>query len=234
MPEKKFGRYGKRGGDQKINYTPSDISTNNNTEPRVLQRHDSTSAERKVTKMQIIRRLSIVTRSYQKVQIQNKVTLSANCSLIKKVSKSNEVMEGLCICLKNARQEMRSTKSNLVKALQDHASTKNASLFREQKHQSQIAAMEKNAEATLEQAKRGHKIVTAKIISKSESKLAAAVMKHKRVVNTITKLERVNITAKDDLHAMDLEKKNNKISISPSFNIITLLSSITHNFVVRP
>jgi hypothetical protein len=168
------------------------------------------------------------------VQIQNKVTLSANCSLIKKVSKSNEVMEGLCICLKNARQEMRSTKSNLVKALQDHASTKNASLSREQKHQSQIAAMEKNTEATLEQAKRGHNIVTAKIISKSESKLAAAVMKHKRVVNTITKLERAYMTAKDDLHAMDLEKKNNKISVSPSFNIIALLSSINHNFVVRP
>jgi hypothetical protein len=64
--------------------------------------------------------------------------------------------------------------------------------------------------------------------------LAAAVMKHKRVVNTITKLERVNITAKDDLHAMDLEKKNNEINVSPSFNIIALLSSITHNFVVRP
>jgi hypothetical protein len=132
VPEKKFRRYGKREGDQKINYTPSDISTNNNTEPRVLQQHDSTSAERKVTKMQIIRRLSIVTRSYQEAQIQNKVTLSENYLLIKKISKSNEVVEGLRICLKNAHQEMRSTKSDLVKALQDHASTKNASLSREQ------------------------------------------------------------------------------------------------------
>jgi hypothetical protein len=203
-------------------------------EPRVLQRHDSTSAECKVTKMQIICRLSIVTRSYQEAQIQNKVTLSENRSLIKKVLKSNEVLKGLHTCLKNAHQEMRSTKSDLVKALQDHASTKNASLSREQKHQSQIDAMEKNTEATLDQAKRGHKIVTAKIISKSEWKLAAAVMKHKRVVNTITKLERANMTAKDDLHAMELEKKNNEISVSLSFNIIALLSSITHNFVVRP
>jgi hypothetical protein len=129
---------------------------------------------------------------------------------------------------------MCSTKSDLVKALQDHASKKNASLSREQKHQSQIAAMEKNAEATLEQAKRGQKIVIAKIISKSESKLAAAVMKHKRVVNIITKLKRANMTAKDDLHAMDLEKKNNEISVSLPFNIIALLSSITHNFVVGP
>ena len=40
--------------------------------------------------------------------------------------------------------------------------------------------MEKDPEETLEQEKRGHKIVTAKILLKSESEFAAAERKHKR------------------------------------------------------
>jgi hypothetical protein len=63
--------------------------------------------------------------------MQNKVALMKNLSLIKKVSKSKEVMEGLGICLKDARQEMHSIKSDSVKALQDNTATKNASLSRE-------------------------------------------------------------------------------------------------------
>jgi hypothetical protein len=94
--------------------------------------------------------------------------------------------------------------------------------------------LKKNADGTLEQAKRGHKIATGKILSKSESKLMAAERKHNGVVNTITKLEQEHMTARGDLHAVELEEKNNEISVSPSFNTVALLSSITHSFVVRP
>ena len=118
------------------------------------------------------------------------MTLSLNCSLIKKVSKSKEVVEGLCTCLKECRQEMHSTKSDLVNALQDNVSTKNTSLSREQEDQSLIAAIKKDAEATLEGVKRGHAIVTATIISKSKLKMAAAETKHKCVVNIITQCHR--------------------------------------------
>ncbi len=71
----------------------------------------------------------------------------------------------------------------------------------------------------MERASRRHKLLTANIISKSESKLVATERKHKRVLNTMTKLEREKIIAKDDLHALDLEKKNNKIRVSASINI---------------
>jgi hypothetical protein len=166
-------------------------------------------------------------RNYWEVQMQNKGALSENQSLIKKVSKSKEVMECLRTCLKDSCQEMRSTKSNLVKALQDNTATKNASLSREQQHQTQIAAMEKDTKATLERASRRHTTLTANIISKLELKLVATERKHKRVLNTITKLEREKIIAKDDQHALDLEKKDNKIRVSASIDIIALLSSMT-------
>ncbi len=143
-------------------------------------------------------------------------------------------MEGLRACLRDARLEMRSTKNDLVKALQCNAALKNDSLSREHEHQSLIAMMEKDAEATLERVKRGHAIGTAKIISNTKSKMAAAEKKHKRVVNIITKRERATITTKDNLHALDIEKKDKEISVSLSFDIVALLSSITHNFFVRP
>jgi len=145
-------------------------------------------------------------------------------------------VEGLHACLRDARQETRSTKYDLVKALQCNSASQNdsLSLSREHDHQSLIAVMEKDAEATLERVRRGHAIGTAKIISKTKMKMAAAEKKHKPVVNIITKRERTTITAKDNLHALDIEKKNMKISVSLSFDIVSLLSSITHNFFVRP
>jgi hypothetical protein len=131
---------------------------------------------------------------------------------------------------------MHSTKLDFINALKDNTTMQNDFLSKEQYHQSQIDALKKKADATLdlEQAKRGHKIATGKILSKSESKLAATERKHKGVVNTITKLKREHMTAKDDLHAVELEEQNNGISVSPSFNTVAFLSSITHNFVVRP
>lgn len=253
---KKFGRYGKRGGNKKLNYTPLDHSTDDNSEHGFPQRICPMTTGRKVTKKQIVHRLSIVTSSCQEAQQQNQVTLSLNRSLIKKVSKSKEVVEGLRTCLKECRQEMRSTKSDLVKALQDNVSTKNTSLSREQEDQSLIAAIKKDAEATLEGVKRGHAIVTATIMSKSKlkmaaaetkhkrvvniitqrhrSKMAATEMKHKRVVNIVTERKRATITEKENLHALELEEKNNKISVSSSFDIVTFLSSVTDNVFVSP
>jgi hypothetical protein len=59
---KKFGHHGKRGGNKKINSVPHPVPTNNNVEPHEYQSRCSTSAGRKVTKTQIINKLSIVTR----------------------------------------------------------------------------------------------------------------------------------------------------------------------------
>ena len=74
----------------------------------------------------------------------------------------------------------------------------------------------------MERVKRGHALATAKIIAKSNSKMAATETKHKREVNMITKRERATITAKENLHALELETNNNKISVS--------LSLLLHSF----
>ncbi len=72
--------------------------------------------------------------------------------------------------------------------------------------------VEKDTEDTLERVAQWHqilhKILTAKIISKSKSKLVATERKYKHVVNTITKLEREKMMAKDDQNALDLEEKD--------------------------
>ena len=248
---KKFGRYGKRGGNRKLNYNrPPEHRTATNSEQGLPHYVRPTSTCRKVTKKQIIRQLSVVASSCRDAQQQNQVTLAENHSLTKKVAKSKEVAEGLRTCLNHCRREMRSTKHDLVKALQDNVATKNDALSQEQEHQSLIAAMEKDAQATLEQVKRGHSLSMAKIISKSESKLAATEMKHKRAesitemkhkrvvnnieiehkreVNIITKRDRVTINAKENLHALELEIKSNEINVSPPFHIVAFLPSFTH------
>ncbi len=228
-------------------------------ESNVLQQTCSTTAGRKVTKMQIICRLGIATRSCWEAQKQNEETLLHNWSLRKKVSKSKDVVEELRTCLKGACQEVRSTKSELFKTQHELTTKKNAAISTENKHHARISAMEKDAEVALERVKRGH----TKILSKSDSKLAAAErthaktlfksglklsatemkhkrevmateMKHKREVNTITNMARADLTAKDDLHALELEEKNKEISVSPSMDIIVSLSPLTHNFVIRP
>ena len=122
---KKFGRYGKRGCDRKCNYTPSDNPTNNdNTEQHRQQEIFPTNTGRKVTKKLIIRRLSIVSSTCREAQLQNQVTSLENRSLTKKLLKSKEVVEGLRACLRDARLDTRSTKNNLVKALQCNAASK--------------------------------------------------------------------------------------------------------------
>jgi hypothetical protein len=40
--------------------------------------------------------------------------------------------------------------------------------------------------------------------------------------------------AKEDLHALDLEKKNNEIKVSAFIDIIAIISTISHKFIVRP
>ncbi len=231
---KKFGIYGKRGGDRKINGVPRTVPTNNHLEPHEYQPRRSTSAGQKVTKSQIIHKLITVTRQYRQAQMEKEIALSANHSLTKKVTKSKQVVDELRTCLTDARQEVRSTKSHYFKAQQEITATKNALLSSEKEHSNKFAAMVTVTEETFERVTRGHKILTAKVISKSEKKLVATERKHKREVNTITKLEREKLTAKDDLHELDLEKKNNEISVSSSINIIALISSITHSFVIRP
>ena len=239
------------GGNRKLNYNrPPEHRTATNSEQGLPHYVRPTSTCRKVTKKEIIRRLSVVASSCRDVEQQNQVTLAVNRSLTKKVAKSKEVSEGLRMCLNQCRRQVRSTKHDLVKALQDNVATKNDALSQEQEHQSLIAAMEKDAQATLEQVKRGHSLSMAKIISKSESKLAATEMKHKRAesitemkhkrvvnnieiehkreVNIITKRDRVTINAKENLHALELEIKSNEINVSPPFHIVAFLPSFTH------
>jgi hypothetical protein len=171
---KKFGQYGKRGGNKKLNYTPPQHETQQILSPSTGR----TSTGRKLSTMMIIRKLSTVASN---ALIQKEVALSENQALGKKLSKSKVVVEDLRTCLKDARMGMRSTKLDLVNALKDNTTMQNDFLYRERYHQSQIDALKKKADATLEQAKRGHKIATGKILSKSESKLAAAERKNTRV-----------------------------------------------------
>ena len=93
--------------------------------------------------------------------------------------------------------------------------------------------MEKVTEQTLERVTIDHKILTAKLISKSDMKLVSIERKHKCELNTITKLEREKIIAKDDLHALNLKEKDIEIGVSVFFDTIALISSLTHHFVVR-
>ena len=149
------------------------------------------------------------------------------------MAKSKEVVEGLRTCLNHCRREMRSTKHHLVEALKDNFAIKNKSLALEQEHRSCIAATEKDAQALLERVKTGNAIATAKIIAKSNSKMAVTETKHKREVNMITKRERATIAAKEHLHAVELETNNKKISVSLSFHIVAFFSSITLTFFGR-
>jgi hypothetical protein len=203
--------------------------------------------------MLLIHRLGIVTRSCREAQKQNEDTSSHNKSLLKKVSKSKEANDELRTCLKGTRQEMRITKSVLFKTQHEITATKNASSLMEKQHLIRIAAMKKETEEAFERAKR----VQSKIVSKSESKLAATErsyakslfkselklsaaeikhkrevmateIKHKRDVTIITNIAREDLTAKDDCHALELEEKDKEISVSPSIDIIiALLLSVT-------
>ncbi len=155
---KKIGHYGKRGGDQKISSVPHPVQTHNNLEPYEYQSRCLTSAGRKVTKTQIIHKLSIVTKEYRQSQMEKEVALSENQCLTKKVSKSKEVVE-LRTCLMDAHQEVCSTKSHIFKAQQENTATKNELLSREKQHNTQIAAMEKDTEDTLERVARRHQIL---------------------------------------------------------------------------
>ncbi len=93
-----------------------------------------------------------------------------------------------------------------------------------------MAAAERTHAKTL--FKLGLKLSAAEIKHKCE--VMATEIKHKREVNTITNMARADLTAKDDLHALELEEKNEEISVNPSIDIIVPLSPLTHNFVIRP
>ena len=97
------------------------------------------------------------------MQKQHEETLLHNQSLMKRLSKSKEGVEELHTCLKGARHEVRSTKSKLLKTHHGCNAAKKLSSSMENEHHARITVMEKDTEETLERAKRGHKIVTAKI-----------------------------------------------------------------------
>ena len=186
---KKYGRYRKWGGDHKINSTLHEVTGDNNMPQQVaLESHRLTAPGQKLTKTQIINKFITVTRTYQEVLIQHEVALVENRSLNKKVAKIVQVVECLCSCLTDACQETHSTNSDLVIALRDNTATKNASMLREQQHQSEIAAIEKDTTAILERANRQRNLFTTVIKSKFEKKCASTEKKQTHVVNTITKL----------------------------------------------
>jgi hypothetical protein len=118
-------------------------------EQHEYQSHRLTSAGRKVTKIEIINKLSIVMRQYRQAQMENETVFSAYQCLTKKGSKSKQVVEDLRTCLTDARQEVCSTKSYFFKAQQEIAATKNALLSREKEHSTQFTAMEKVTDETL-------------------------------------------------------------------------------------
>jgi hypothetical protein len=138
---KKIEHYGKRGGIKKINSVLRPVPTNNNVEPHEYQSGCSTSAGSKVTKTQIINKLSILTRQYRQAQMENEIALSANQCSTKKISKSKQVVKDLRTCLMDTCQEVCSTNSHFFKAQQEITATKNELLSREKEHSTQFAVM---------------------------------------------------------------------------------------------
>jgi hypothetical protein len=166
---KKFGVYGKRGGKQKANPLGRQdpfIGINLESTPHFESRRRIT-ADRKITKMLIVKRLSIVTGKLRKAQIKKEVALSDNECLTRKVSKTKDVVEELRTCLKDSCQEVRSCKSLITRAEQDHTSS-----------------------------------------------TVAAETKHKCTLNTMVKMTTGKMMAKDSLHALELENKDNEIMVS--------------------
>jgi hypothetical protein len=166
---KKIGVYGKRGGKQKANpLGRQDPFIGNNLEstPHFESRRHITAGQ-KITKMLIVKRLSIVTGKLRKAQIKMEVALSDNECLTRKVSKTKLVVEELCTCLKDSRQEVRSCKSVITRAERDHTSS-----------------------------------------------TVATETKHKCTLNTMVKMTTEKMMAKDSLHALELEDKDNEIMVS--------------------
>ena len=141
------------------------------------------------------------------MQKQHEETLLHNQSLMKSVSKSKEVVDELRTCLKSTCTEVHTTKSKLLKTHNKCNAAKNESLSMKYEHHAQTTAMEQDAEETLEREKRGHKIVTAKIVSKSESEFAAAERKHKRKQGKILSKSESELAAAE----IDYKRKQAKI-----------------------
>jgi len=64
--------------------------------------------------------------------------------------------------------------------------------------------------------------------------LVSIERKHKHKLNTITVLDQEKIMANDDLHVLNLKEKDIEIRVSVFVDISALISSLTHQFVVRP
>ena len=126
---KKFGRYVKRGGNKKLNYTPPQHEPQQILSPSTGR----TSTGRKLSTMMIIRKLSTVASN---ALIQKEVALSENQAMEKQLSKSKVVVEGLHTCLKDAKMGMHSTKLDFINALKDSTTMQKDFLSKEQYHQS--------------------------------------------------------------------------------------------------
>jgi hypothetical protein len=64
-----------------------------------------------MTKSQVIQKLDICIRQLRQVQMEKDVAISKVDCLAKKVTQSKETMTELCVCLQDARGELRSTRS---------------------------------------------------------------------------------------------------------------------------
>ncbi len=99
----KNGHYRKRGGKQNHNRDAWRIP------PQISQRHSSVT---KITKSQVIQKLGNCTRQLRQVQMGKDVAISKVVCLVKKVKQSKDVVTELCVCLQDARGELRSNRSS--------------------------------------------------------------------------------------------------------------------------
>jgi hypothetical protein len=142
---------------------------------------------------------------------------------------------------------MRLTRSVVHKKQHEINTAKDAASQIEKQHHIRIASMKKETQEASERA--------ARAATKSALKLAAAERRHTRILlrselklsaaettaettaercRTIVNMTRNEVTAKDDCHALELEEKDNKIRVSPSFDIIiAFLVFMTHNLFAR-
>jgi hypothetical protein len=84
-----------------------------------------------ITKTQIIKKHSIIAKQFHKVQMEKEVALSDNECLTRKVSKPKEIVEELLTRSKDTHEEVRSSKSVIIKAEQDYTSSTNTFLSKD-------------------------------------------------------------------------------------------------------
>jgi hypothetical protein len=208
---KKFGHYGKRGGKQKACRTSLLLKTKQvpaivglpdyhllvNDVPNIALAPCSCSSSKcKVNKIQLIQQLGHAAQQLNLETTAKKIALSDVRSITKKLTKSKEVVGQLRECLKDTRAESRS---------KDKRHSMEVSTLI-----TSVAETTNDLAAKCEAIQNKHEDMLTAVSKKAESKLRGSDRRHNWELSKMTKA----MIAKDESHALDLEKKDTEITVS--------------------